>query len=168
MSNDLAIIGARGVDRKGAAYLYHLNGTEIKKLTPGDDGEEGGLFGTSASIDEKVVVGSFLNNYVQVFSRQGIYERSIRCDDCSYFGRSVATHGNLIAVVGEQNDIWKLFMFTTEGRLLKSFFEQGIYWSSDVAISFQFIVSTFTKDGRGKTIIYSNQSPDFPKIAEIN
>jgi hypothetical protein len=53
---------------------------------------------------------------------------------------------------------------TEDGELLKSL-EQGSEWIKAVAISEQFIALTA---GYGKTFIYSNTSPDFPKIAEIN
>ena len=163
MSDDFVVIGTYGVDNEGSAYLFNLNGTEVAKLTPGDDGEEDDKFGGSVSIDEKLVVGTYYGNYVRVFSRNGTYERTIRCDDCLYFGDVVATLGNLIVTKGEQDSIDKLFIYSTEdGQLLKTL-EQGSDWIRAVAISEQFIVSTGSK-----TIIYSNTSPDFPKIAEIN
>lgn len=38
ISNDLVIIGAYGADSgTGAAYLFNLNGNELKKLTPGSE-----------------------------------------------------------------------------------------------------------------------------------
>jgi len=163
MSDDLVVIGAPGVDDgEGAAYLFHLCGTEVAKLTPGDDGVDYDWFGGSVSMDEKVVVGSN-GNYVRVFSHEGIYEKTIRCDDCSSFGDDVATLGNLIVTNGIQNDIYKLFIYATEDGQLMKVLEQGsnIY---DVAMSEQFIVSTAAY---GKTFIYSNTSPDFPEVAEI-
>jgi len=65
---------------------------------------------------------------------------------------------------GMQNSISKLFLYTKEGEFIK-LLEQGSDDIWGVAISEQFIVST-ARDG--KTFIYSNTSPDFPKIAEIN
>eukprot|EP00594_Rhizosolenia_setigera_P020187 CAMPEP_0178958386 /NCGR_PEP_ID=MMETSP0789-20121207/11588_1 /TAXON_ID=3005 /ORGANISM="Rhizosolenia setigera, Strain CCMP 1694" /LENGTH=345 /DNA_ID=CAMNT_0020641035 /DNA_START=1 /DNA_END=1038 /DNA_ORIENTATION=- len=164
MSDDLIVIGARCVggiwlfNNDGAAYLFNLDGTEVAKLTPGD----------SVAIDEKVVVGTgFDLNYVQVFSRNSTYERTIYCVECSSFGSNVATHGNLIVTNGAygytENFIYKLFIYSTEdGQLLKSLEGDFIY---DVAMSEQFIVSTALN---GKTFIYNNTSPDFAKIAEIN
>jgi hypothetical protein len=169
MSGDLVVVGANGADDyEGAAYLFHMDGTEVRKLTPGNDGQSSDYindyFGWSVSMDKKTVVGS-PRSYIRVFSRYGTYERTIRCDDCSSFGRAVATHGNLIVTSGYQNSTSKIFIYTTEdGQLLKSL-DQGSDNIWDVAISEQFIVST-ARDG--KTIIYSNTSPDFPKVAEID
>jgi len=140
-----------------------MDGTEVVKLTPGNDGNNWDLFSGSVSIDEKVVVGS-TGGYIRVFSRDGMYERTIRCDDCYEFGERVVTHGNLTVTSGIQNSISKLFIYSTEdGQLLKSFEQE--YSISDVAMSEQFIVSTA---GDGKTFIYNNTSTDFMEIAEIN
>eukprot|EP00594_Rhizosolenia_setigera_P007408 CAMPEP_0178952872 /NCGR_PEP_ID=MMETSP0789-20121207/8096_1 /TAXON_ID=3005 /ORGANISM="Rhizosolenia setigera, Strain CCMP 1694" /LENGTH=491 /DNA_ID=CAMNT_0020634051 /DNA_START=128 /DNA_END=1603 /DNA_ORIENTATION=+ len=167
MSDDLVVIGAPWVDGwTGAAYLLHLNGTEVKKLTPGNDGQSSDYFGASVSIDEKIVVGKkeWGGSYVRVFSREGIYERTLTCDDCSHFGDAVATLGNLTVTNGEQDSISKQFIYSTEeGQLLKTL-EQGSDTIFDLSISEKFIVST----SETKTIIYSNTSPDFPKITEIN
>ena len=153
MSKELVVIGATGVDSStGAAYLFNLDGTEVKKLTPGDDGNIRDFFGGSVAIDEKVVVGTFYGNYFNVFSREGTYERTITRDDCAFgFGYHVATLGNLIVASGIQSFTEKLFIYTIAGDLLKEFeSDTGI---SDVAISEQFIVSTGEEDG--KTLIYS-------------
>jgi len=163
MSEELVVVGAHEDIYEGAAYLFHLNGTEVKKLTPEDDGDDDDRFGVSVSMDEKVVVGSYYGDYVRLFSRNGTYERTIRCELCTYFGYRVATLGNLIVASGIQNFIGKLFIYTKEGQLLKTLEQEGFI--NDVAMSEQFIAST-AQDG--KTIIYSNTSPDFTKIAEIN
>eukprot|EP00594_Rhizosolenia_setigera_P003183 CAMPEP_0178952746 /NCGR_PEP_ID=MMETSP0789-20121207/8022_1 /TAXON_ID=3005 /ORGANISM="Rhizosolenia setigera, Strain CCMP 1694" /LENGTH=335 /DNA_ID=CAMNT_0020633903 /DNA_START=339 /DNA_END=1346 /DNA_ORIENTATION=- len=162
ISNDLVVIGAnKGDGFEGAAYLFNLDGTEVAKLTPNDG--DNNYFGYSVSIDEKVVVGSLWGDYIRVYSHEGIYERTITCDDCTWFGQRVATLGNLIVASGKQDDIWKLFMYKTEGEQLKEF--ESYDEIHDVDISEEFIVST-ASDGR--TIIYSNTSPDFPKTTEIN
>jgi len=167
MANDLVAIGAEGADEdRGAAYLFHMDGTEVAKLIPGYDGEDNDRFGWSVAMDEKVVVGSH-GDYIRVFSRNGIYERTITCADCSEFGQRVATHGNLIVTTGLQNSTEKLFIYATEdGQILKTLEQEDVI--SDVAMSEQFIVSTSTEYSRGKTIIYNNTSPDFMEIAEIN
>jgi len=166
MSGDLVVISAEGFDEDdnddAAVYLFNLYGTEKAKLIPGKDGEKGNWFGVSVSMDEKVVVatptGSW-GGYIRVFSRFGNYGRTIRCDDCTEFGKRVATLGNLIVTSGEQNDTNKLFIYGTDGELLKTL-DQGseIF---DVAISEQVIVATVLG---GKTLIFSNSSPDFPQI----
>jgi len=140
ISGDLFVVGAPGVDSwTGAAYLFDLNGNEIKKLNPGDDGDKDDWFGCSVSFDEKVVVGS-RRRYVDVFSRQGTHERTIRCDGCYGFGYDVATHGNLIVTNGEQNSIEKLFIYKTDGELLRSLVQEDFI--DAVAISEKYIVST--------------------------
>lgn len=169
MTDDSVVIGAYGVDFWiGAAYLISLSGTEIKKLTP-NNGESWDEFGHSVSMDEKVVVGSLGGKYVEVFSHDGIYERTITCNDCtSYedygFGFRVATLGDKIVIIGYQDALYKLFIYTTGGQKLKEL-EQGSDSISDVAISNEVIVTTALE---GKTVVYSNSEPDFPKMTEID
>eukprot|EP00594_Rhizosolenia_setigera_P013222 CAMPEP_0178960638 /NCGR_PEP_ID=MMETSP0789-20121207/13086_1 /TAXON_ID=3005 /ORGANISM="Rhizosolenia setigera, Strain CCMP 1694" /LENGTH=472 /DNA_ID=CAMNT_0020644031 /DNA_START=101 /DNA_END=1519 /DNA_ORIENTATION=- len=168
ISDDLIVIGAyeSGRNKTGAAYLFHSSGTEIKKLTPVDGGGEEDYFGYSLSADEKLVVGS-VSDYFQVFSLKGQHERTIKCHDCSLFGSVVATYGNLIAVHGKQNSSDKLFIYTTAGQLLKTL-DHGADWIMDLAISADVIIATSTsRINDGKTVVYSNSSPDFPKIVEI-
>jgi len=167
-----AAFGIHDIEEEGAAYLFHLDGTEIKKLTHGNERDDDAWFGVPVSIDEKVVVATPLtdgSSVLQVFSRNGTYERTIRCDDCHHgIGRAVATLGNLIVTSGVQNSMYQLFILTTEGKFLKSYGQKLRLWLESVAISEQFIVSTSRSyDSDGVTIIYSNTSPDFPKIAEI-
>eukprot|EP00594_Rhizosolenia_setigera_P006648 CAMPEP_0178951962 /NCGR_PEP_ID=MMETSP0789-20121207/7528_1 /TAXON_ID=3005 /ORGANISM="Rhizosolenia setigera, Strain CCMP 1694" /LENGTH=345 /DNA_ID=CAMNT_0020632915 /DNA_START=449 /DNA_END=1486 /DNA_ORIENTATION=- len=153
MTDDLVVFGAYGAD---AAYLFSLDGTELTKLEPEDDGEINDLFGVTVSMDEKVVVGSNGNN-LRVFTRDGTYERSITCDDCTSFGKTVATLGNKI-LTKENN---KLFVYTTDGNLLKEIDEVTII--HDVALSVEYIVFTTST----KTVVYSNSEPDFPLVREI-
>eukprot|EP00594_Rhizosolenia_setigera_P013162 CAMPEP_0178960946 /NCGR_PEP_ID=MMETSP0789-20121207/13323_1 /TAXON_ID=3005 /ORGANISM="Rhizosolenia setigera, Strain CCMP 1694" /LENGTH=168 /DNA_ID=CAMNT_0020644505 /DNA_START=295 /DNA_END=802 /DNA_ORIENTATION=- len=57
MTDDYVVIGLPYSRCKGEAYLFKLDGTEVKKLTPGDDAAESlDWFGHSVSIDEKLVV----------------------------------------------------------------------------------------------------------------
>lgn len=170
ISDDLIVIGAyeSGRNNTGAAYLllFHSSGTEIKNLTPGDNGEEEDYFSYSVSADEKLVVGS-VSDYFHVFSLDGQHERTIKCYDCSLFGSVVATYGNLITVHGKQNSSDKLFIYTTAGQLLKTF-DHGADWIMDLAISADVIIATSTsRINDRKTVVYSNSSPDFPKIVEI-
>lgn len=169
MTDVSVVIGAYGVDSWiGAAYLISLSGTEIKKLTP-NNGESWDEFGHSVSMDEKVVVGSLGGKYVEVFSHDGIYERTITCNDCTFyedygFGFRVATLGDKIVIIGYQDALYKLFIYTTGGQKLKEL-EQGSDSISDVAISNEVIVTTALE---GKTVVYSNSEPDFPKMTEID
>jgi len=74
----------------------------------------------------------------------------------------------LIVAGGEKNSICKLFIFTTEGELLKEL-DYGDSLIS-VAMSEQYIVlaeKVFNSNGYGKTFVYSNEEPDFPLITEI-
>jgi len=179
ISNNLVVIGASGVGYSGAAYLFHLDGTEVAKLSPENDGIVSNNFGASVSIDEKIVVGSTRSDYVRVFSRQGAYERTIMCDNCSNFGFAVATLGNVIVVTGTINGSWywlKPLVYSIEGEFLKTLEQEDEEFLS-VAISENFIVSTgwtidIIDEGTlgylGKTIIYSNSAPNFHKIAEID
>jgi len=166
ISNELVVIGASGANLfTGEAYLFSLDGTELSKLEPGDDGESFHTFGESVSMDEKIVVGTQTSNYIRVFSREGIYERTIRCDDCDNFGKRVATLGDKIVTSGEQNSLEKLFIYSTEGELLNEIENEDEEAIDDIAISEQYIVSTGSSS---KTIIYSNSAPDFPKLTEID
>lgn len=176
ISGDFVVIGSTkvGHDNVGAAYLFNINGNEIKKLTPGDDGDDDDYFGWTLSMDEKIVIGTWRGNYVQVFSLEGNYERTITCDDCSSyefglgngFGGSVATHGDRIVTSAFYLTTFKLFIYTTEGELLKELETGPIYdvAISDIAISDKFIVTS----ARGsKTVLYENSAPEFPIISEI-
>lgn len=179
ISGDLIVIGAStactrvqgciGIgDGTGAAYLFDLNGKEKKKFTTGEDGEEFDYFGESVAIDQKIVVGSYSGYFVRVFSRDGIYERTITCNDCWGFAKDVATLGNKIVIAGEQNyTANKLSVYSTEGELLKELepHHEEIYYPAQVAISEQYIVSTPLV---GKTFVYANEAPDFNKTVEID
>lgn len=170
ISDDLVIIGLfregdYAADNTGAAYLFNLDGSNVKGFTP-VDGDINDQYGNSVSIDEKIVVdtGPYGVQYVEVFSREGIYERKLTCDDCSEFGTSVATLGYTIVMNGEQDLVSKIFIYTIEGELLNEL-EQGSDKIDDVAITDEVIVSTASS---GKTILYSNSSPNFPKTREID
>lgn len=170
ISNDLVVIGSflEGTNystyHTGAAYLFKIDGAEVKMLTPGDDAEREDQFGTSVSMDEKIVVGAD-GNYVQVFSHESIYERTLICDgDCSGFGNRVATLGHTIVMNGSKNSTGMLFVYTTDGELLKEL-EQGSDKTDDVAITDRVIVSTATL---GKTVVYSNAGPFYPNKTEID
>jgi len=169
MSNSRFVIGAPNIgdSNEGAAYLYDLDGNLIKKLTSGSDGQSYHEFGYSVSIDEKIVVGKNsytpVGDYVRVFSQEGIFERTIKCNDCLYFGFIVDTYGDKTVIGGRQNNLHKLFIYsTTTGNLLKVL--ESVYELSGVSMSEQFIVSTAFY---GKTIVYSNTGTDYQKIVEI-
>jgi len=168
--DDIFVIGAPNADNYiGAAYVFDHNGNEMKKLTPFGDGETFDEFGSSVSIDEKIVVGTGNGDYVNVFSLEGDHERTITCDECTClsddcsgmnFGHELATHGEKVVVsFGSQLRVYNI----TNGELLK------VLWEShdnvfDVAISNKYIVSTYMS---GFTRVHSNLEPDFPKIVEI-
>lgn len=118
ISDDLVIIGLfregdYAADNTGAAYLFNLDGSNVKGFTP-VDGDINDQYGNSVSIDEKIVVGTgpYGVQYVEVFSREGIYERKLTCDDCSEFGTSVATLGYKIVMNGEQDLVSNIFIYT--------------------------------------------------------
>lgn len=166
ISEELIVIGPDGADgnlNEGAAYLFHLNGNELKKLTAGSDGEEQTGFGLSVSIDEKIVVGANKGNYVQIFARNGQHERTIKCEDSMKFGRAVATLGDKVVVVGNLSPSWKLFVYSTEGKVLKVLdLDFGGLDIPKVAISENFIVSTTLS----KTHVFLNSGHDFTKNRE--
>jgi len=168
MSNSRFVIGApfMGDSKEGAAYLYDLGGNLIKKLTSGSDAQFGYWFGFSVCIDEKIVVGQIPNTnadgHVRVFSQEGIYERTIECIGCDYFGQNLDTFGDKIGIAGSQNNSWKLFIYsTTTGELLKVLETNG--YTDDVSMSEQVIVSYDVY----KTFVFSNTAPNYPQIAEI-
>lgn len=139
----------------------HLDGNEISKLTAGVDAQIHDFFGVRVSMDEKIVVSS-TGNYVQVLSLEGAYERTITCVECSVFGGAMGTYGERIVIRGYQNSSNKLFIHTTEGKLLKTI-ENWDDYMYDVDISDEVIVFTSAR----KTDVYSNSDTDFEFIAEI-
>lgn len=154
MYEDRIVIGApkSGSNDSGAVYLFNIDGSELRKIV--GNGEHRDEFGTSVSMSEKVVVGTY-NRYVHIFSQDGNFERAVDSEDNSYFkDEDVATHEGIIAISGSQNFSDKVFIYSTSGDLLKV-----ITGGRAISITDETIVTT----GFSGTLVYSN-SGNFPQV----
>lgn len=162
MYEDLVAISAQGNEYFGSVYLFDLDGNELTKLRP-TVVEEDTFQGLS--LHEKIAIGFYDKNIVQVFFHDGELEKTITCEDCEEFGFAVATHKNKVVISGKQDLSHKLFVYSTSGELLKTHnvgVEMSLFNIVDLAISDDFIVWT----SFSKTCVYSN-SGDYSKISEI-
>eukprot|EP00594_Rhizosolenia_setigera_P015957 CAMPEP_0178974122 /NCGR_PEP_ID=MMETSP0789-20121207/22234_1 /TAXON_ID=3005 /ORGANISM="Rhizosolenia setigera, Strain CCMP 1694" /LENGTH=408 /DNA_ID=CAMNT_0020662327 /DNA_START=774 /DNA_END=2000 /DNA_ORIENTATION=- len=163
VTDDFVVIGASD---KGAAHLFRLDGTQVRKLTLDNVFK----FGISVSIDEKVVVGS-TGRSLAIYSLEGIIERTLSCsaDECEGLGNSVATYGDRIVTFkstssSEAKSV--IVIYTTAGDVLKEIkLDDGGAERSvaSVDISAQYIVASGLQ-----TTVYSNEAPDFPVISEFH
>jgi len=168
VTDDFVVIGASEKDSyEGAAYLFRLDGTQVRKLTLDNVFK----FGISVSIDEKVVVGS-TGRSLAIYSLEGIIERTLSCstDECDGgLGNSVATYGDRIVTFkstssSEAKSV--IVIYTTAGDVLKEIkLDDGGAERSvaSVDISAQYIVASGLQ-----TTVYSNEAPDFPVISEFH
>eukprot|EP00594_Rhizosolenia_setigera_P018799 CAMPEP_0178963646 /NCGR_PEP_ID=MMETSP0789-20121207/15159_1 /TAXON_ID=3005 /ORGANISM="Rhizosolenia setigera, Strain CCMP 1694" /LENGTH=397 /DNA_ID=CAMNT_0020648177 /DNA_START=745 /DNA_END=1938 /DNA_ORIENTATION=- len=162
VTDDFVVIGASEKDSyEGAAYLFRLDGTQVRKLTLDNVFK----FGISVSIDEKVVVGS-TGRSLAIYSLEGIIERTLSCsaDECEGLGNSVATYGDRIVTFkstssSEAKSV--IVIYTTAGDVLKEIELDDFVASVD--ISAQYIVASGLQ-----TTVYSNEAPDFPVISEFH
>eukprot|EP00594_Rhizosolenia_setigera_P000054 CAMPEP_0178941950 /NCGR_PEP_ID=MMETSP0789-20121207/1708_1 /TAXON_ID=3005 /ORGANISM="Rhizosolenia setigera, Strain CCMP 1694" /LENGTH=416 /DNA_ID=CAMNT_0020621275 /DNA_START=68 /DNA_END=1318 /DNA_ORIENTATION=+ len=167
MSRDFLVVGAPGEigDKVGSAHLFHLDGTEISELDDGGDASVGDKYGHGVAIDEKVVVGTYNNNFLKIFTQNGDLERTIHNDDVTWFGSVVKTLGDKILTKGSNDDgTGFAFLYSTSGERLKEFYEDGDYFH-DVALSDELIALTSLHSL--KTRIFFN-SGDFTKTIEID
>jgi len=135
MYEDLVAISAQGNENFGSVYLFDLDGNELTKLRP-TVVEEDTFHGLS--LHEKIAIGFYDKNIVQVFSQDGDLKRlsHVRIVKNSESGELLKTHD-----VGVEMSWFNIV---------------------DLAISDDFIVWT----SFSKTCVYSN-SGDYSKISEI-
>jgi hypothetical protein len=120
VSSSTVVVGARGADNEGAAYVFNRHGgswVQTQKLTA-SDGTAGDQFGDSVAVSSSTIVvgaplkfigGNLFQGAVYVFERHGgswVETQKLTESDglVSFsFGRSVAVSGTTIVVGGFNN-----------------------------------------------------------------
>jgi hypothetical protein len=138
IQGDTIVIGARGRDGKGAAYVFERSGTtwtQVQKLAPSDLGAADN-FGANVAIDgQTIVVGSHLDDMGTVVDQGSVYifglvgavwtqqQKLFASDGAAndHFGTAVAISGDTIAVGAEYDDrdgatnLGAAYIFTKSG-----------------------------------------------------
>ena len=167
VSGEVIVVGAWHDDDageySGSAYVYRFDGTnwvEEAKLTA-SDGTESDLFGTSVSVNEKlIVVGAFNDDewigsaYVYRFDGASwVEEAKLTASD--YFGNSVSVSGEVIAVGGflEEEHTGSAYVYRFDGanwveeaKLTASDGAQGDYFGDSVSVSGDTVIVGASRD----------------------
>jgi len=178
ISDEVVLVGTPWNDHDYgvAGHLFDLNGTEVNKLIPADEDYVREIaWMWPFSMHEKIVLDTGSAS-LQVFSRDGMYERAIKCeDDCSSFGGNVATFGDIAVTTARHNSTTsssdKLHVYNiTDGELLKVIeADADTLFFTEISVSDKAIVAIALLDNElstRKVVVYSI-SNSFEKISEI-